>query len=65
MIKIGDIVKNEYNNIGILTEINYPDEAVVKIFNSGIHGDTDYCSLKKCKLASLEEKNKAFKVKTN
>ena len=65
MIKIGDIVKNEYNNIGILTEINYPDEAVVKIFNSGIYDDTDYCSLEKCELASLEEANKIFKIKTS
>lgn len=59
-MKLGDVVTNEYGHTGILKEINYPDEAKVEVFNYGIKDDYDWCSLRKCRLATNEEKIKAF-----
>ena len=55
MIEIGNIVVNEYNHIGKLTAINGYDEAEIEVLNYGIKNDTDYCSYKKCRLATEEE----------
>lgn len=49
-LKVGDFVVNEYGNTGYITEINWPDEALVSVIDYGIKNDIDYCSLKLCKL---------------
>lgn len=48
-MKVGDIVVNEYGNLGEITEIN-GNEAVVMVCNYGIENDYDYCDIRKCKV---------------
>jgi len=64
MVKVNDIVMTEYGHVGKVIEINFPDEAVVDIFDFGIQNDTEYCSRKACRLATLDEQIKAFENET-
>ena len=59
-LKVGDVVTNEYGHTGKILEINYPDEVEMSVFNYGIEGDTDWCSLSGCKLATEEELLESF-----
>lgn len=61
MLKIGNIVTNEYNNTGKLKAINN-NEAVVEVFNYGIQEDEDYCDIRKCRLATEAEIHKSFQI---
>lgn len=60
-LKINDIVKNEYNNIGSIKEINN-DEVIVLVINSTLKDDYDYCNIDLCRLATDEEIVAAFEV---
>lgn len=63
--EVGDVVINEYNNVGILIAIEGHDEAQVDVVNNNILDDIDYCSYAKCRLATEKEIEEAVsKLKT-
>jgi hypothetical protein len=55
LLKVNDCVINEYGHVGLLVEINYPNEAVVDVLNYNLIDDLDYCDIRKCRLATKEE----------